>query len=186
MFGHDPPAIVTTWSKQRSSLIVALLVARVHAVADQQYPRAFVRVRPIHPSDVIQTHGRGNGEADDRPIGMIWRSFASNWAITASTSLSVGRRSRCMPFPTSPSRFDAILASATCPLEIGNPCTVAACGSTRPIAPVHANIADVWVHPCVNPYARPDEARSRDPQPLHVDSRRPSHRVVLPARCRPV
>ena len=41
----------------------------------------------------------------------------------------------CMPFPTSPRRFSAIRASATCSEETGMPCTAAACDKTSPVVP---------------------------------------------------
>jgi hypothetical protein len=70
-------AIGTIGSKQRDTLIISLLVARVLAVADQPYPAAFVDVRPIDAAAFIQTHGRDWCKADDPTAAGTVRRFVA-------------------------------------------------------------------------------------------------------------
>jgi hypothetical protein len=68
-FRQDAPAVVPTGSKQLDTLIISLLVARVHSAADQQHPGAFVHVDPVNLADFIPTHGREIAKRMIRPTG---------------------------------------------------------------------------------------------------------------------
>jgi hypothetical protein len=61
-------------------MVVALLLARVLAVADRQHLGALVEVAPGDPADLLLAHGGGHGELDDPP----------HWDQLARVAVEVG------------------------------------------------------------------------------------------------
>lgn len=67
MLLDDLARVVARHVEQRDALIVAILLARALAVANETHPRSWIEVAPFDAADFFLTHGRRRGEAHDPP-----------------------------------------------------------------------------------------------------------------------